>query len=1025
MNKFFAKKSLMISVAMLGASLSMWGQEFTQGNLKYTVNADNLSVSVSAADKNSTDAVVIPSMVTNGGTSYEVTTIKESGFDHCKFVSIVVPKTVTEVQPYGFQYSENTQSITFESGSKLKYVAHHAFKGCNQIVEFELPEGVTEVGDWSMERMSSMVSLTLPSTLKKMGDGSLGWCSSLSAITMKGNVPPTGPTGVFRDMAFDMCTLFVPEGAVGNYSTDPIWGQFTNIKVGSYESFTVGDYSYGVTDNGVVSALKYHGNATEINIPDKVTYNGKQYTVATIGGSLFYKSEITSVNIPSTIKIIGASAFEECKSLKSITIPDGVERIEAHAFLNSSITTFILPNSVKTLGNKVFPNTTEVLEFSNSLTVIPDETCVWSKITSIVIPEGVTTIKTEAFVCSNKLTSVTLPSTLTTLERKTFGESTSISRVVCGAKIAPTGGSDNTFATSVYNKATLYVPVGSTQSYRNTAPWSQFVNIEEFAYSSDNEFNEGNLRYSVINGSSVKVIGVVGTPDAVTIPNAVKYNAAFRNVIEIADNAFVGSSIKSVEIGQSVAKIGQNAFGGLTLESVKSFPMTAPECPDNAFTAATYNNATLFVGGQCKPTYETAPGWKNFKTIVEEIESGNKITVGNYVYTILEDECVAIGFTEEALKDKTITEIIIPEEVTIEGVTYTVTAIAPKGFYELQCPGITDDGKYHLVGCTGTVRMVLPETIEEIGAEAFKDAHISTMNIPQSLTTLGVGCFNGCLMTNDIVIPGGVVEIPKDAFAWLWNVNKVTLSEGLETIGETAFNFSHIREINIPASVSYVGSLAFGYNQLSKVEVADLESFLNLIFDDCWANPLNTGAGLYYKGKPVTEINFGDYFITETGEYQLYGCGSLEKVIFPRNFTKIGYESFLNANNLRVVECMNEDGIATQYTGNPFSSQTTSFGTLYVPVGCKAKYVEDQLNRAWSAFVNVVEKDFGGVDEIEADGADITVNGGDILNPMAYTVEVYDVAGALIYSGNDTVIKTSAKGVVIVKYDNKVVKLAL
>ncbi len=1015
----------MLSVAMLGASLSVWGQEFTQGNLKYTVNPDNLTVSVAAADKNSTDAVVIPSKVTNGGTTYEVTIIAQSGFEHCKFTSVVIPKTVVEVAPYGFQYAENLQSITFEEGSNLKYVAHHGFKYCNKVKEFELPEGVTEIGDWSMEKMSGAISITLPSTLTKIGDGAIGWCTSLSALTMKSTTPPAGPAGMFRDMAFDMCTLFVPEGCVGNYSSDPIWGQFTNITTGSYQAFTVGDWKYGIVNAGEVSILSYNGNATEITIPEKVTYEGKQYTIVSIGGSLFYKSNITSVKIPNSIKTIGGSAFEECKQLSEITLPEGLERIEAHAFLNTNIKRFILPNTVNYLGNKVFPSTTEVLELSNSLTVIPEETCVWNKLTSIIIPEGVNTIKTEAFVCSNLMTSVSLPSTLTTLERKTFGESSQIRTVICGAKVAPQGGSDNTFANDVYNSATLYVPVGSTQSYRNTAPWSQFNNIEEFAYSSDNEFTIGDLRYSVINGSSVKVIGVAGTPASVTIPNAVKYNAAFRNVVEIAENAFVGSTVKSVEIGQSVAKIGNNAFGGLTLESVKVFPMEAPLCPDNAFTTATYNNATLFVGAQCKPIYEVAAGWKNFKNIVEEVETGNKITVGNYVYTILEDECVAVGFTEEALQDKTITEIIIPEEVEIEGVTYTVTAIAPKGFYELQCPGTSPEGKSHLVACTGTVKMVLPETIEEIGEEAFKDAHISTINFPSSLTTLGRACFNGCLLTNDIVIPGGVNEIGEDAFAWVWHVNKVTLSEGVESIGRAAFNFSHIKELYLPASISFVGSLAFGYGELSKVEVADMESFLNITYSDSWSNPMGNKAALYYKGKPVTEINFGDYFITELGEYQLQGCSSLEKVVFPQNFTSIGYEAFNNANNIRTVECMNETCISTQYTGNAFSSSTTNFGTLYVPVGCKAEYVENPLNRTWSAFVNVVEKEFGGVDEIEADGADITVNGGDILNPMAYSIEVYDVAGSLIYSGNDTVIKTVAKGIVLVKYDNKVVKLAL
>ncbi|MDE7154436.1 MAG: leucine-rich repeat domain-containing protein [Muribaculaceae bacterium] len=1010
-------KSLLLSAAMLGASFSVWGQEFQQGNLKYTVNADNTTVSVAAASRNSSDALVIPSTVTDNGKTYTVTAVKESGFAECKFTSILIPKTVTEIGSCGFQYCSNTKSITFEAGSKLTYVADHTFKGCSLINEFELPEGVTAIGDWALESMTGLYALTLPSTLTKIGSGAIGLCPSLGVVTVKAAVPPTVRENVFREDPFATCTLLVPQGAVSKYSFDAVWGQFANIKAGSYRSFTTSDFKFGVTDSGVVTVIDYLGKNTVIDIPEKVTYEGIQYTVNALGPYLFYKSGISSVTIPSTVKIIGPSVFESCKSLEYLTIPNGVERIGAKAFNYSEIKSFILPNSVKHLGEKLFPMSTRVLELSKNLKELPLQVCAWSQITEIVVPEGVTTICKEAFVRNAKLTTVILPTTLTTLEEKTFGDSPLITKVICGSTKAPAGGSDNTFSDEVYKGATLYVPTGSSDSYRKTAPWSMFKNIEEYVYSADNEFTDGNLRYRVIDKESVKVIGVAGNPASVTIPDELKFNALDRKVVEIADNAFAGSTVKSVVIGRSVKAIGNNSFGGLNMTSVKVLPSDPPVCPDNAFTEDTYRNATLTVGSQLRVYYMASSGWSNFKNIVEQVEVGNKITMGNFVYTILENQRVEAGFTEMALKDKSITEIIIPDMVNISGKTYTVTAIAPKGFYALQCP----DTRKHIANCTGTVRVVLPETIKEIGEEAFGYAHVSTINLPNSLTTLGKGCFHGCLMTNDIVIPGGVVEIPVDAFSWIWYVNKLTLSEGVEKVGKSAFGSSRFAEVYIPASLYEIGSLAFD-KYTNKVEVADLESFLNISFFDYWSNPLYPGADLYCKGKPVNEINFGDYSMTTVGKFQLYGCNSLTKVVFPRNFTEVGYRAFYDAKNLRTVECMNPDCIITDWHDTPFSAETTDKGTLYIPVGSKNAYVTNQKYTIWATFKNIVETNFGGVEGVEADNNSITVSGNTVVNPDGISVKVYDVAGNIVYEGTENVI-TLASGFYLVAADNKTVKI--
>ena len=80
----------------------------------------------------------------------------------------------------------------------------------------------------------------------------------------------------------------------------------------------------GASYNGYVSG--------DLTIPDSVTYSGTTYAVTTIAIGAFLGSDITSVNIPTSITYIGEQAFLGCSRLTSITIPVSVDSIGGYAF---------------------------------------------------------------------------------------------------------------------------------------------------------------------------------------------------------------------------------------------------------------------------------------------------------------------------------------------------------------------------------------------------------------------------------------------------------------------------------------------------------------------------------------------------------------------------------------------------------------------------------------------------------------------------------------------------------------------
>ena len=110
----------------------------------------------------------------------------------------------------------------------------------------------------------------------------------------------------------------------------------------SAHSFEVdGIYYWIKSSSDLTVSLTYDSysdeNSSSVVIPEKVTYNGKEYSVTSIGERAFYEcSGLTSVTIPNSVTSIGDYAFSYCKGLTSIYIPESVTRISQEAFASCS-----------------------------------------------------------------------------------------------------------------------------------------------------------------------------------------------------------------------------------------------------------------------------------------------------------------------------------------------------------------------------------------------------------------------------------------------------------------------------------------------------------------------------------------------------------------------------------------------------------------------------------------------------------------------------------------------------------------
>lgn len=466
-----------------------------------------------------------------------------------------------------------------------------------------------------------------------------------------------------------------------------------------------------------------------------------------------------------------------------------------------------------------------------------------SKITSIEVQNGVTTIGKYAFRNCTTVTSITLAESVTSILNAAFYGCNNENLVVY------IKGTVTNAASLCFSKVLGTIYVYDSETFTNVSARAKEANIVLLGMSGLNVAIEKAeaLDSSIYTADSWAVLEA-----ALVAAKAVAQNAnATQNEIDEAIN----------NINNAVDSLAWVSHGPLV-----GGPWDMTQSKDGSVTAALYQDGTLVISGSGATMNCTSSSYKNTNfcpwyayasTITGIVVTEGVTGIGNYLFygysnikTLeLASSVTSIGnFTFRACElIETITfsngltsignsaflgctslkELSFPASLTKidSNAFWNCTSLASVEFDDASNLTSLSDNIFYK--CSALKSVKLPSRLTSIGATAFFDCTaLETIDIPKGLTSLGWGAFSGCSLTGDITIPAGVTEIPLNTF----RDNK---SENL--------NFYVLGE------VTSVGSGAFG-NCAGKIYVYN-ETTYQII------NALNNGtAEVIYNGKSTSKL---------------------------------------------------------------------------------------------------------------------------------------------------------------------------
>lgn len=479
--------------------------------LTYTLNAADHTATVANYDNHTPDGVIdIPDTVKKDNIDYTVTAIGYSAFGSLStpinVSSVFIPATVLSIGDSAFIYCDALTTVTFAENSQLKSIGRAAFYGSEHVhprfKEIKIPDSVETIGNGAFYECRDLERIALPSALQTLSSVTFYNCTALSEVTFPASLKtiessafsgcrnlsevklPASLTAI-QSSVFHLCINLKTVSYDGSLEQ---WSRITadNDVLGySCPSLVMSDYTaqFILVKNDfldpppkTVTITKYTGTESTVILPSTIN----SWPVTKIGEDAFQdNTTITSVTIPASVTEIGANAFAGCTNLTSVTyggdwrnltIQSGNPAVQDAANAPLFDFEFIPPDNTAVIVtnykyNGAAADVTIPSRYQGKpVTTIGHAAFFNSAVTSVTIPDSVTSISDEAFINCPKLTNISIPNSVTYIGFSAFSSCTSLKSITLPSSLSFISGA---LFLGCSQLTTIHIPVSVTSIGNN------------------------------------------------------------------------------------------------------------------------------------------------------------------------------------------------------------------------------------------------------------------------------------------------------------------------------------------------------------------------------------------------------------------------------------------------------------------------------------------------------------------------------------------------------------------------------